>query len=386
MAAGRQILVLLLVACGGVRSRLGPMLVVIIGVACVVGVLISMLSMGTSLRSMATQGARPDRVIVTTGGDHGGAMNQDTVLALSNLDAVERDGNGKPLSAGTSFGFSEGRKRIDGVRVTYPIRGVGPNFFTIVPELRITDGRMFHSGLREVIVGNLRRTATIGLELGDRIRMRGQDWLVVGHYQGVAYLDDGALTDAQTLMASLEARTFGYVTLRLNSVGSLEKLKQEIEADPTLSVNAETEDKFLAHESRQLTHLLDFISYFIASVMALGATVGTVNIMYMIIDQRRREMATLRAIGFGSFPTVVAVLLESLLIALPGAVLGVAVAWALFNGHRITPVGLSINMTVTADVVALGVGWALAMGLIGGLLPAIRAATVPVAEALRAPP
>jgi putative ABC transport system permease protein len=108
--------------------------------------------------------------------------------------------------------------------------------------------------------------------------------------------------------------------------------------------------------------------------------------MYMIVDQRRREMATLRAIGFGSFPVIVAVLLESLLIALPGAVLGVAVAWSLFNGHRITPVGLSINMTVTADVVALGVGWALAMGLIGGLLPAIRAATVPVAEALRAPP
>jgi putative ABC transport system permease protein len=218
------------------------------------------------------------------------------------------------------------------------------------------------------------------------IRMRGEDGLVVGHYNGLAYIYDGALTDAQTLMASLEASTFGYVTLRLNSVGSLAKLKQEIEADPTLSVNAETEDEFLAHQSRQLTQLLDFISYFIASIMALGATVGTVNIMYMIVDQRRREMATLRAMGFGSFPVIVAVLLESLLIALPGAVLGVAVAWALFNGHRITPVGLSINMTVTADVVALGVGWALAMGLIGGLLPAIRAATVPVAEALRAPP
>ena len=118
--------------------------------------------------------------------------------------------------------------------------------------------------------------------------------------------------------------------------------------------------------------------------MAVGATVGAVNILYMIVDQRRREMATLRAIGFASQAIVAAVVLESLLLALPGATLGAAVAWILFNGQHVTPFGFSVNLTVTAGIVAVGVGWALAMGLLGGLPPAIRSARTPVAEALRA--
>jgi putative ABC transport system permease protein len=357
---------------------------VIVGVACVVGVLISMLSMGASLRLMANKGTRPDRLIVTTAGSQSGPIKRDTALTLSNLDGVKRGADGKPLASGVLFGFAEGRKRIDGVRVMYGVRGVAPNFFAIVPELRLTDGRRFKPGLHEVIVGNARRTATIGLELGDRIRMRGEDWLVVGHYQSVAFLDDGAITDAETLMTSLKANTFVYIAVLLNSPGDLGKFEQAAKADPTLGVQVLVEDKFLAHQSRQLTYLLDFISYFIASIMAIGATVGTVNIMYMIVDQRRREMATLRAIGFGSFPLIAAVLLESVLIALPGAALGAAVAWVMFNGHHVTPVGFSIDLRVTADVMALGVGWALAMGSIGGLAPAIRATRVPVAEALRA--
>jgi len=250
--------------------------------------------------------------------------------------------------------------------------------------LRLTDGRMFQPGLHEVIVGAARRTAMIGLELGDRIRMRGEDWLIVGHYRSVAYLDEGGLTDAETLWAALKANSFQYVTVMLNSARDLGNFKEQVKADPTLTVTVEAEDKFLAHQSRELTRLLDFISYFVVSIMAIGATVGTVNILYMIVDQRRREMATLRAIGFGSFPIVAAVLLESLLMALPGAALGAAVAWVLFNGHHVTPVGFSIDLRVTGAVMALGVGWALGMGLIGGVSPAIRAARVPVAEALRA--
>jgi putative ABC transport system permease protein len=384
MGAGRQILALLEMSLGSVKARMGPILVVIIGIACVVGVLISMLSMGTTLRYTVTQGTRSERLIVTPAGNQGGAIKRETALALSDLDGVKRDAAGKPLASGVLFGFAEGRKRIGGVRVLYGIRGVAPGFFAMVPELRLTDGRMFQPGLHEVIVGAARRTATIGLELGDRIRMRGEDWLIVGHYQGIAYLDDGAITDAETLWAALKANTFKYVTVALNSAGDLEKFKVEVKADPTLAVNVEAEDQFMAHESRELTHLLDFISYFIVSIMAIGATVGTVNILYMIVDQRRREMATLRAIGFGSFPIITAVLLESLLMALPGAALGAGLAWVLFNGHHVTPVGFSIDLRVTTAVMALGVGWALGMGLIGGLSPAIRAARVPVAEALRA--
>ena len=384
MSAGRQIRVLLEMSLGALKTRLGPVLVVILGIACVVGVLISTLSIGASFRDLATKGTRPDRMIVTSAGDRGGAMKRDTVLALSSLDGLKRGADGKALVSGVLFGFAEGRKRTDGIRVMYPIRGVEPRFFGIFPELRVTDGRMFQPGLHEVIVGTARRAATTGLELGDHIRMRGTDWVVVGHYESVGYLDDAALADAETLMAALKANAFEFVTALLSSAGELEGFKRQIKATPTLSVNAEAEDRFMAHQSRDFTHFLDFISYFIASVMAIGATVGAVNIMYMIIDQRRLEMATLRAIGFGSYVIVFAVLLESLLMALPGAALGAGVAWVMFNGHHVTPFGFSVNLVVTTGVMAVGVGWALAMGVVGGLTPALRAARVPVTEALRA--
>lgn len=384
MSAGRQIVVLLQMSVGGLKARVGPTLVVILGVACVVGVLISMLSMGATFRSLLTEGSRPDRVFVSTAGDQGGAIKRDTVLAISDLGGVKRDADGKPLVSGLTFGFAQGRKRIDGVRVMYGIRGVQPSFLAMYPELRLTDGRLFQPGLHEVIVGTARRTATRGLELGDHIRMRGVDWLVVGHYQSIGYLDDGALTDADTLMSALKANTFGYVTLMLESPADFERLQHAIQANRALNVKAELEDKVLRHESKQVTQLLDFISYFITSIMAIGATVGSANIMYMIVDRRRREMATLRAIGFGPAAIVLAVLMESVLVALPGAVLGAGLAWVLFNGHHVTPFGFSIDLRVTASIVAMGVAWALGMGLIGGLPPAIRAARVPVADALRA--
>jgi putative ABC transport system permease protein len=382
MGLARQVPVLLRMSLGGMKAWPGPVLVVVLGTACVVGVLISTLSIGSSFRLLATKGTRPDRLIVLSEGDQ--PMRRDTVLALSDLAGVKRNADGKPLVSGVTWGGAEGRKRIDGVRVLYGVRGVQPAFLAMIPELRLTDGRMFQPGLNEVIVGNARRAATVGLELGDRIRMGGADWLVVGHFESIGYIDDGALTDAETLMSVLKANTFGHVMVMLDSAGDLERFRHAVKADPTLSVNVETEDKFLARNSKELTKLLDFISYFIASIMAIGATVGAVNIMYMIVDGRRREMATLRAIGFAPQAIVAAVLLESLLIALPGAALGAAVAWIMFNGQHVTPFGLSVNLTVAADVVAVGVGWALAMGFVGGLSPAIRAARIPVAEALRA--
>jgi putative ABC transport system permease protein len=140
----------------------------------------------------------------------------------------------------------------------------------------------------------------------------------------------------------------------------------------------------MREQSKNLSGVLDFVSYFVGAVMAAGATLGAVNSMYAIVDSRKREIATLRAIGFGAGPVILAVLTEAVLLVLPGAVLGALAAWLLFNGNTVSPIGMSFKLTVTADLVVLGVAWALAMGLIGGLLPALRAAGVSVAAALRA--
>ncbi len=381
---GNQIRVLLQMSLGGLLAWLGPVLVVILGTACVVGVLISTLSIGASFRLMGTSGTRPDRLIVTTPGEGGGDIKRDAMLGLSALEGLKRSADGKPLVSGVMFGFAEGRKRIDGVRVLYGVRGVEPSFLAIVPELRVVDGRLFRPGLHEVIVGTARQAATVGLELGDRIRMGGVDWLIVGHYESVRYLDDGGLTDAETLMSVLRLNSFRYVVAKLDSVGDFERFQHALKTNTVLNLSAEAEDRFLARQMKDFTRLVDFISYFISSIMAVGATIGAVNIMYMIVDQRRREMATLRAIGFAPLAIVAAMLLESLLLALPGALFGAAVAWVLFNGQHVTPFGFSVNLTVTAGVVVVGVAWALVMGLLGGLPPAIRTARTPVVEALRA--
>lgn len=151
-----------------------------------------------------------------------------------------------------------------------------------------------------------------------------------------------------------------------------------------LAFELKHESEAVLEDTRPITRLLNFVSYFVSAVMAAGASVGAVNALYALVDQRRREMATLRAIGFAGGPIVVAVLIESMLMALPGAVLGALLAWALFNGQHISPAGFSLNLAVTPELAVVGVMWALIMGLLGGLMPALRAARVPVTEALRA--
>lgn len=381
----RQIMALLEMNLGGTKARLGTLLVVIVGTACVVGVLISMLSLGASARGQATQNARDDRAVVAPGADRGGGtLSRDVVLKLGSLPGVKHGPDGKPLVAGAMWVSSEGRKRLDDVRVMYGVAGVQPQFFQLTPEVRLTDGRLFQSGVHEVIVGRTRYATMKGLELGDHVRLRGSDWLVVGHFDVGGFLGDAVLADADTLMSAFNMNAFQNATVMLESARDFQRFKDAAKTDPTINVDIKVETKFAADQAKEFTKLVDFISYFIGVVMAIGATVGSVNAMYVIVDQRRREMATLRAIGFRSFAIVVAVLLESILMALPGAVLGAAVAWILFNGHHVTPFGMSIDLKVTMSVVLLGVGWALTMGLIGGLSPAIRAARTPVAEALRA--
>ena len=169
----------------------------------------------------------------------------------------------------------------------------------------------------------------------------------------------------------------------LQSVASFSELTHALAANPSLRVQAKYEAQVIEQGTQRLNGILNFVSYFVGSIMALAATIGAANSLYAIVDGRRRELATLRAIGFDSVPIVASLLLESILLALPGAVIGALVAWILFNGLLASPFGNSFRLAVTPSLVLLGLGWALAMGLISGLLPSVRAARVPVTVALR---
>ena len=224
-----------------------------------------------------------------------------------------------------------------------------------------------------------------GLEVGDKVRLRGSEWTVVGRF-GVngGATENALLTDADTLESAMSRHSLQAVTVVLNSAQEFDRFVTALNANPSINVDVKRETEWVAQQSKGLTGLLDFISYFVGTVMAIGASLGALNVMYSIIDGRKREIATLRAIGFGAGPIIVSVLLESLLLAVPGAFLGVLLAWLWFNGDTVSPVGISFQLAVTPRLALLGVIWALVIGLIGGFLPALRAARVPVATALRA--
>jgi putative ABC transport system permease protein len=385
MRAWKQLVALLQMNLGSFEGRLGPAIVTLVGTTCVVGVLISMLSMGTGARLAAENGASPDRAVIETSvawvGVDGTISQQDAALIASE-PGIRQDAEGRPMMSGVFTTTVASYKKSDDSRVFAPVSGVQPEYLRVVPELKLTGGRMFRPGMHEVIVGKTRYTEDRGMAIGDRVWVRDNEWTIVGHFEARGMLDSQLLTDALTLMSAARNDSYSRVLVTLAPPGGFARLRQALEGDPTLHLELKHEAEADLDDAKPITRLLDFISYFIAAVMAAGATVGAVSALYALVEQRRREMATLRALGFGGGPIVLAVLIESMFMAMPGALLGAFAAWALFNGHHISPEGMAFDLTVTPGLVLIGIVWALVMGLLGGLLPALRSARVPVAEAL----
>jgi putative ABC transport system permease protein len=345
-----------------------------------------MLAMGAGVRRLAINGARADRAVVVTGGGQraGTPLSKEAVFTIADMPGVKRDPDGKSIASGIAVAIIEGRARLDDARVMFPVLGVEGRYFELAPELRLTGGRMFHPAVHELLVGKARHVEEKGLEIGDRVRLRGENWTVVGHFESGGSADGAAITDAETLMSDFHLGTFQSVAVMLKSPGEFDEFKRMLEANPSINVEVKHEREYLAEQMKGFTTVLDFVSYFVGTIMGIGATVGAVSAMYALVDSRRREFAMLSAIGFGSFAIVAAVLIESLLLALPGAVIGAVMALVLFNGNHVSPAGFAMELAVTPQVVALGMIWALCMGLLGGLMPALRASRVSVITALRA--
>jgi putative ABC transport system permease protein len=206
----------------------------------------------------------------------------------------------------------------------------------------------------------------------------------VGVFAGNDSIGDSVMrADADTVMSAFNRNTFQTVNVQLNSPAAIEPFRHALISNPAISVEVKTNAQTMKDNFGQLSSILDFVAYFVGSVMASGAVFGALNSLFGSVDARRHEIATLRAIGFNAGPIVVSVLLEGVVLALPGAFLGCAIAWALFNGNVVDMAGLIFKLTVTPRLFVISIAWALAIGLIGGSLPAVRAARLPVATALR---
>ena len=271
------------------------------------------------------------------------------------------------------------------------LRGVGAKALALRPEMKLIEGRMFTPAVHELIVGRAAGTRLDGLAVGRQIALPQGDWTVVGVFDSNGDTHESELlTDADTLISAFQRGDFfSSVTVGLERVDSFDAFKNAITTDPTLSLEVKREPDYFAEASRPISRILLFIAYVIGGIMALGAVFAALNTMYSAISARTTEIATLRAIGFGASSVVVSVFVEALLLALIGAVIGASLAWFFFNGSSIStlsgtsPSQLTYALVVSPQLIAIGVGCACAIGALGGLFPAMRAAKLSVAAAMR---
>jgi putative ABC transport system permease protein len=371
----------------GVPARLGLVLTIVIGVTCAVGVLVSMLAMGVGARREALGNVRPDRVIVYSSDAQNtqqSSLAKDAAAQISYLPGIRRNANGKPIVVFLVGAYVQSRDKT-GRQSGFLVLGVTPGLTDYRPELHLTAGRPFDPGLHELIASNKCADQFENFSVGDKKHVRGGDWVVVGNFDvGSAVGVCTVYADAETVLSTFARNAYNEADVMLDSAGQFSTLVDAVKANPSLHVKAEHEADIVAENMQQLNGILNFVSFFVGTIIAIAATIGAANSLYAIVDSRRRELATLRALGFDAVPIIAAVLSESIVLALPGAVIGALVSWALFNGLAASPLNSSFHLAVTPALALLGVGWALAIGAISGFLPALRAARVPVTVALRA--
>jgi len=385
---GKQFSALMRMNMAGIPARLGLVLTIVIGVASAVGVLIAMLAMGTGAQREAMGNVRPDRAIIRSV-DAQNAMAssvpKDQAPLIRELPGIRRNAQGQPIAVTQALVFIQARNKADGSLLGFPIVGAGSGLTDYLPELHLTRGRMFRTGLRELIASNKCVRQLTGFTIGDHRTLRGGDWTIVGNFDlGRTEGNCVVYGDADTVLSAFGRPAYNEIDVMLQSPAAFGVLAQAIKANPTVRVAIKSEATVVEEDNGQLKFILDFVSYFVGGIMAIAATIGAANSLYAIVDSRRRDLATLRALGFRALPIIASILSEAILLALPGALLGAALAWLLVDNLAASPFGASFRLAVTPALVLVGLGWAFTMGLLSGLLPAVRAARLPVTVALRA--
>ena len=390
-----QVFTVAAVSLRSVPQRVGNTLVIVIGIAAVVAVLSSLLAMSAGFGRTIQGGARPDRVLILTGisdAESSSSLSRATVAAIESAAGIRRDADGKAIVSAEVVLVAPVARRNNGADAYITLRGVGPQFSKVRPEVKIVSGRMFDTGLHELIVGQAAAKQFVDLDIGARIRLHDGDWTIVGVFSGGDNVRDSeVIADAQTVLSSYKLGAFNSATAVLAGGGSLPFLRAALDAQPSLGLQVQTEPEYLASVSRPTHRLLRAVAFTIGTLMTIGALFGALNTMYTAIAARSRELATLRALGFNAGAVVAAILLEALLLALFGAIAGIGTAYVAFDGHAISTLGgsrwdsqLVYSLDLTPALMLDATLLACAIGFVGGLIPALRAMRVPVAHSLRA--
>ncbi len=377
-----------------VTARWKAAVVSVIGIAGTVGVFVAMLAMAKGFQATLISSGSTSNAIIRRAGassemDSGVSLDQLRVIA--DAPEVARNSAGVPLSSPEIVVIGAFQLMKSGTDANVQIRGMTPVVLDVRPSVAITRGRFFNEGLAELVVGSNAVEAYRGLDLGSTVSFGGQDWQVVGIFDAGGSAFDSEIWCDHTVLAQAfkrPATVASSVTVRMTSPTDFDALKDTLTSDPRLTVQVEREQEYYARQSQMVSTLIRVLGFLVAFVMAIGAVFGALNTMYSAVAARSREIATMRALGFGGGSVVLSFMFESMLVALIGGVLG-CIAVLPLNGFTAGTMNwqtfshLAFAFQVTPGLLIAGIAFALLMGLVGGVLPAVRAARMQVAPALR---
>ena len=375
-----------------IPERWAPSLVIVIGLAGVVAVFTALLAMSTGFASTLQAAGRKDVAVIMRGGSDteiNSGLGREDADIIKQAPGIRSGAGGKPIASAEMMIIAEllrGTDTKDAANIT--VRGVEPDAFVLRPQVKIIEGRSFTPGLRELIVGRGVAQQFKGAALGSHVRMRGSDWTVVGVFQSGDANESELWTDINVARTTFNRTGESSIRVALAGADGIDRLKAALSADPRLTVDVQNEQDYYTGQTRDFRRTIGVLAGIVTLIMALGAIFAALNSMYAAVAARGKEIATLRALGFGGLPVLVSVMIEALLLALVGGLLGAVIAYVLFNNMTVSTMGQTFtqvifNFQITPELVVRGLVISIAIGMVGGLLPAIRAARLPVTIGLR---
>lgn len=374
-------------------ARRGTSLVAVVGIAGVVAVLIGIFSISAGFNAVLELSGADDVAIVMRGGTNTemtSGLSQEQTRIIADAPGVLRE-SGDPVASAELYVLVDVPLKGRGTPANVPLRGVGTHAASLRNGFTIVSGRTFRPGTNEVIVGRGAAQQNEGLEVGKVLRNGQREWNIVGIFGDSGSVAESEIwSDAIVLQGAYNRGTsYQSTRVRLQSADAFRSFKDALTSDPRLNVGVFTERQYYAEQSRTLVTLVNVLGRVIAALMGLAAVFGALNTMYSAVSARTREIATLRAIGFGAVPVVTSVLVEAMLLGAVGGAAGALIAYYGFNGIRASTMNLSsfsqitFAFTVTPELVVQSLIYALVLGFFGGLMPSLRAASQPITAGLR---
>jgi putative ABC transport system permease protein len=377
-----------------IPQRWSSSLVAVLGVGGVTLVLVALLSIAAGFR-VALEGSGSDDVamIMRAGSTNelSGGFGQDTVTVVGDAPGIKKDAQGKPILSPELYVLVDGRMRGKDASTNLPLRGVGPEAPLLRKHFKLVKGRLFKEGTNEIIVGDGVVKQYEGFEVGRKVRWAAADWDVVGQFT-----DEGGIAESEAWgdtrvvqQAWRRGNSFQSIRVKLQSPDSLKVLKDSLNKDPRVRVGVQSERAFYADQQKLMSTIINTVGWVLAVMMGIAALFAALNTLYNAVAMRVREIATLRAIGFGGFPVVVSVLVEAIILGAVGGLIGGLLAFAFLNGMTSSTMNwasfsqITFAFTVTPQLMITGIIYGLILTFVAGILPGIRAARLPITSGLR---